>query len=146
MQPAAIGIRAHSGWAAVVVVSGAPGAIEIIDRRKIVITASNVKEANQPYHHAKDLSLPDAERCLGECAAASERLAGEALRETMQESRRQKGEVISCAILLAAGRTLPPLSKVLTSHPLIHTAEGEFFRQSFRKAGEMLGIEVTGIR
>jgi hypothetical protein len=129
-----------------VVVSGAPGAIEIIDRRKIVVTASNVKEANQPYHHAKDLSLPDAELYLGECATASERLAGEALRETIQESHRQKSEVIHCAILLAAGRTLPPLPKILSSHALIHTAEGEFFRQSFRRAGEMLGIEVTGIR
>jgi hypothetical protein len=51
-----------------------------------------------------------------------------------------------CAILLAAGSNLPALPKILAAHPLIHTAEGEFFRQSFRRAGELLGMEVTGIR
>ncbi|MGZ4844484.1 MAG: hypothetical protein ACXVJ1_07215, partial [Candidatus Angelobacter sp.] len=34
----------------------------------------------------------------------------------------------------------------LASHALIHTAEGEFFRQAFRGALERLEIPVTGIR
>lgn len=111
-----------------------------------MITPSNVQGANQPYHHAKDLSLPDAELYLAGCAAASEGLAGEALREAIQEARRHNKEVVSCVILLAAGRTLPELPKILGAHPLIHSAEGEFFRQAFRRAGEILGLEGTGIR
>jgi hypothetical protein len=146
MQPAAIGIRPHSGWAALVVVAGRPGAIQVVDRRRAIITAPNIKGATQPYHFAQGQILANAERYLAECAAASEQLAGEALRETIQEARSRKKEVGSCAILLAAGRTLPPLPKILASHPLIHTAEGEFFRQSFRRAGETLRIEVTGVR
>jgi hypothetical protein len=144
MQPVAIGIRPHSGWAAAVVVAGGPGAIEIVDRRKIVITDPMIQGANQPYHFAKDLSDPD--RYLAECAAASERLAWEALREVVSEARRRQKAVAGCAILLASGRKLPALANVLASHPLIHTAEGEFFRQSFRRAGERLKLHVTGIR
>lgn len=128
------------------VVSGVSGAIEVIDRRKIVITACGIQGANQPYHHAKDLSLSDAESYLDECAAASEGLAGEALRETIQDAQRRKKEVVACAILLAAGRTLPPLPKILASHPLIHTAEGEFFREALRRAGEKLKLRVAGMR
>jgi hypothetical protein len=146
MTPAAIGIRAHSGWGALVVVAGSPGAIEIIHRRKIVITAPDIKGASQPYHFAKDQSLPAAERYLAECAAASERLAWEALRDTLLEAKRRDKVVGCCAILLAAGRCQPELPKILASHPLIHTAEGEFFRQSFRRAGERLNMQVTGIR
>jgi hypothetical protein len=146
MEQAAIGIRPHSGWAALLVVAGRPGAIQVVDRRKAVITAPNIKGATQPYHFAQGQNLAAAERYLAECAAASERLAGEVLRETIQEARSRNQEVPSCAILLAAGRALPALPKILASHPLIHTAEGEFFRQSFRRAGETLGIEVTGVR
>ena len=146
MQAAAIGIRPHSGWAALVVVSGVPGAIEVIDRRKIVITASNIQGANQPYHHAKDLSLPDAERHLARCAASSEGLAVEALRQAIDHTRGRALAVAGCAILLASGRNLPALPQILASHPLIHTAEGEFFRESFRRAGQHLKMQVTGIR
>jgi len=54
--------------------------------------------------------------------------------------------VEACAIVLAAGRPLPDLAGILASHALIHTAEGEFFRQVIRKACETLAIAVTGIR
>ena len=57
MQPAAIGIRPHSGWGAAVVVAGGPGAIEMVDRRKIVITDPTIQGANQPYHFAKELPI-----------------------------------------------------------------------------------------
>jgi hypothetical protein len=146
MQPAAIGIRPHSGWAAVVVVSGAAGAIEVINRRKIVITASHIKGAKQPYHFALEQRLANPENYLAECAAASEQLAFQALRETVEEGLRGGKAVARCAILLAAGRKLPELPKILASHPLIHTAEGEFFRESFRRAGERLKMAVTGFR
>jgi hypothetical protein len=146
MERAAIGIRPHSGWGALVVVAGSPGAIEVVDRRRIVITAPGIQGANQPYHFAQGQKLSDAESYLAACAEASERLAGEGLREIIQDARGRGKIVASCAILLAAGRSLPPLPKILASHPLVHTAEGEFFRQSFRKAAERLGMQITGIR
>ncbi len=146
MQRAAIGIRPHSGWGALVVVAGDKGAIDVVLRKRVVITAPDIKGASQPYHFAQGQNLTEAERYLAECAAASEQLAWEALGETIEEARSRKKVVTGCAILLAAGRSQPELPKILASHPLIHTAEGEFFRQSFRRAGERLKLEVTGIR
>ena len=146
MQRAAIGIRAHSGWAAAVIVAGGPGAVKVLDRRKIVVIDPNVKGASQPYHFAKNEPLPAAERYLARCVAVSEGLALGALREILVDAERHNAMIVSCAILLAAGRQLPALERILASHALIHTAEGEFFRQCFRSAGERLKLRVTGIR
>ncbi len=53
---------------------------------------------------------------------------------------------MGAAVLLASGRPLPALEKILAAHPLIHTAEGEFFRQTASQAFESLHIPVTAIR
>jgi hypothetical protein len=146
MKPAAIAIRAHSGWGAAVVVSGTPANLRIIDRKRIAITDSTIAGSNQPYHFAQNQTLPQAEAYLADCAALSERLASEALAAIVTQLHQSNYVPVGCAILLASGRALPALPEILAAHPLIHTAEGEFFRQAFRKASEHLGIPVTGIR
>jgi hypothetical protein len=146
MKSAAIGVRTHSGWGALVAVSNSNGTVEIIDRRRIAITVPGTPGANQPYHFVKNLELPQAEKFLGNCLTTSERLASTAVRELMGELRGRHYCVVGSAILLASGRTLPPLSKILASHALIHAAEGEFFRQAVWKACEGLDLAVTGFR
>ncbi len=146
MKRAAIGIRAHSGWGAVVVVSATPAAVDVVARRRIGITDPNIEGAKQPYHFARSQQLPWAETYLAECAAISEGLAAQALGDILEDVRRREYAVVTCAILLASGRSLPSLSVILASHSLIHAAEGEFFRRAFWKASERLGIPVTGIR
>jgi hypothetical protein len=59
---------------------------------------------------------------------------------------RRDYSVAGCAFLLASGRPLPALPAILASHALIHTAEGEFFRDAFRQACGGLDICVTEIR
>ena len=111
-----------------------------------MITASNIKGAKQPYHFALEQGLANPESYLAECAASSEGLAMEGLRQAIEDARRREKVLASCALLLAAGRSLPPLPKILASHPLIHTAEGEFFRESFRRACERLKLPLTEVR
>ncbi|MFZ0213531.1 MAG: hypothetical protein WAL55_12540 [Candidatus Acidiferrales bacterium] len=146
MKPAAIGVRMHSGWGAVVTVSGAADAVEIVDRRRIDVIDAKTPGAKQPYHFARDLGLPEGEKHLARCVAASGRLALAALREIIEELTARDYCVTGCAVVLASGRALPPLTEILAAHPLIHTAEGEFFRESVRSACEHLEIKVTGIR
>jgi hypothetical protein len=92
----------------------------------------------------ENLELPEAEAFIGKCSATSERLAVSAIRELVGELRDRHYAMTGSAILLASGRPLPPLSKILASHALIHAAEGEFFRRAFWKASEDLGLSVTG--
>jgi len=144
VKRAAIGVRAHSGWAALVAVTGLPGSVRVLDRRRIVIADAKRPGANQPYHFAERLELLAAEKHLEGCAAVSERLALSAIGDVVKELKGY--EIAGAAVLLASGRQLPSLADILRSHALIHTAEGEFFRQVVRQACEKLGIGVTGIR
>jgi len=146
MQPAAIGIRAHSGWGAVVIISRNHAAPVVVNRKRIAVTDPSVRGANQPYHFAQGQNLSAAERYLADCAAISERLAFQALAAIVKDLDHREFSAVGCAILLASGRSLPPVARILASHPLIHTAEGEFFRQAFWKAAERLDLQVTGIR
>ena len=57
----------------------------------------------------------------------------------------RKYRVLGCALLFASGRALPSLQKILASHALIHTAEGEFFRKIVSEACESCHIPVMGI-
>jgi hypothetical protein len=146
MKSAAIGIRVHSGWGAVVVVSGDADGPEILERKHITIIDPTAAGAKQPFHFAESMSDQAAERHIAACAKASGRLALAAVGELLDELRGHGCKVAGCALLLASGRKLPPLPGILASHALIHTAEGEFFRDVFRDAFEELRVRVTGFR
>ena len=146
MKRAVLGFRMHSGWGVLVSVAGDAGQDEVIDRRRIAVTDPANSGANQPYHHATTLEFPAAERHLANCQAASERLALAAIKQVVQELEARHYRIAGAAVLLASGRPLPSLAKILASHPLIHTAEGEFFRNSIRNACGQLKIPVEAIR
>ena len=88
----------------------------------------------QPYHYVEEMELPAAERHLAQCAVDSRRMAREALRQISLQLLDRGIHLVGAAILLSSARPLPDLDEVLASHALIHTAEGEFFRQAFRAA------------
>lgn len=146
MKRAAIGVRMHSGWGALVAVSNSAGTVEVIDRRRVTVTAPGTPGAKQPYHFAENLELPEAERFLGNCLAASKRLALAAVQDVVGELRGRQYGVVGSAVLLASGRPLPPLSKILASHALMHAAEGEFFREVFSTACDDIDLSVIGFR
>jgi hypothetical protein len=147
MKAAAIGVRVHSGWAALVAVSGRPGAIEILDRRKMIIIDPASPGVKQPYHHVAAMAIDAAERHLVQCASESKRLGLEALKRLFTQLKDRGFTLVGSAILLSSARPdLPDLERILVSHALVHTAEGEFFRQVFRQTFEDLDVPVTGIR
>ncbi len=127
-------------------VSNSAGRVEVIDRRRIVVIAPGTPGAKQPYHFAENFELAEAERFIATCFAASKRLAVAAIKQVLDELRGRHYRVVGSAVILASGRALPPLSKILASHPLLHAAEGEFYREAFSKGCEDLNLPVNGIR
>jgi hypothetical protein len=136
----------HSGWGVLVAVSRDANSVELLDRRRVVVADPEVHGAIQPYHFAAQLEPPEQKKHLAHCAASSSRLAATAIAEVIKELDSRHYGVVGAAILLASGRALPPLAKILAAHPLIHTAEGEFFRHAVHSACEVLQIPVTTIR
>jgi len=146
MKRAALGVRMHSGWGVVVAISGDAGGLEILDRRRILTADPSVPGAKQPYHFAADLDIAEAEEYLSNCAAVSERLAFDAIKEVVSDLKAGQCRIVGSAVLWASGRHLPSLPQILVSHALIHTAEGEFFRHAVKKACERLETAVAAIK
>ena len=146
MKRAAIGVRMHSGWGALVAVCFDAGEVEIIERRRIEVIDAASAGAKQPYHFAKDLEISRAEKLIERCFANSRQLAAAIVRDLLAELSARKYRVEGAAVVLASGRPLPPLAKILAAHPLLHTAEGQFFREVFAKACESCDLPVIGVR
>ena len=145
MKRAAIGIRAHSGWAAVVAVAGHLSTPAILDRQRIAVVDSGAPRAGQPYHFAKNLPLQQADAHLAECAKTARLFAIDGLKAMADRLRHAQYEIAYCGVLMASGRPVPALPEILASHAMIHTAEGEFFRNVFSDACQQLGIPVTKV-
>jgi len=146
MKRAAIGFRMHSGWGALVAVSHVAGAVEILERRRITVIEPKIPGTKQPYHFSERLEFAEAEKFLSKCFEASTQFAVAAIRQCIEGLRERKYAVAGAAMVMASGRTLPPLANILSSHALIHTAEGEFFREAVWKACQFLDLAVTGFR
>jgi hypothetical protein len=146
LRRAAIGCRAHSGWAALVAVAGTVKSPEVVARRRIEIADPGIRGSKQPFHAAEPLEFPAAEELLERCAESTRRLAREAVQAAIDGLRDMRCEAACCGIILGSGRTLPTLKAVLASHALIHTAEGEFYRKALVEAGEHCGLPVLGVK
>lgn len=129
----ALGIRSHSGWAAYVVLGGGGRAPRILARGRLLLCEGH----KQPFHEAEPMAFAKARLFIARCRAETARLADGALRDIA---------VSRCCVLTASGKPLPDLDKVLASHALIHSAEGEFYRDAIAEACERRGMTVTRIR
>jgi hypothetical protein len=143
--PAALGLRAHSGWAALVAVAGTPRSPAVLIRRRIGLVDPSVRGAKQPYHEAEGKNLPKAREIIRRCSSDASKLAGKAFRKVVGELGRNGHRVAGCGLLLASGRPLPALEAILASHALIHTADGELFRDALAGASEDCGVPVTRV-
>ena len=146
MKQAAVGFRVHSGWSALVTLSLETGAPVALSRQRVHLVKTFSYRFRQPYHTAERMPLEKAREFVEGSLSEAKRLAGSALRSTQKELGKQGYEVAGCALLLASGRTLPGLESILLSHALIHTADGELFREAIRCSSEDCGLEMACIR
>ena len=93
MPRAALGIRVHSVWGALVAVTYVHGEIAMLDSRRVPITGTTDAGASQPYHAARYLQLSEAESFIASAFAAAHTTAASALREVIDELRGQKFQV-----------------------------------------------------
>ena len=146
MQAAAIGFRVHSGWAAAVVLCGPVDAPVVVDRRKIQLVKVFTYAYRQPYHTAKEMPLDDGRKFIREVQSDAKRLAVSALRAVQSDLAESDFKIARSTLLLSSGRALPALEDILGSHALIHTADGELFRDALRAACGVYHLPVEGIR
>ena len=146
MKQAAVGFRVHSGWSALVAVSLEKDEPIVLSRERVHLVETFIYKFRQPYHTAGRMPLEKARGFVAESCAEATRLASRALRAAQTDLEKQGYEVARCALLLASGKTPPGLESILRSHALIHTADGEHFREALRHACADCGVGIACIR
>ena len=133
-----LGVRVHSGWAALAVTSGTLGVPLIVERRRIALVPSDDDAFVQPYHAAAKMTLPAARVTVERALAHAERLAVAGLRTLASDV--EPAALVSCAILDSKAKLPEDLSSTLQSHALIHAAEGNLFRTAIERAARSCGL------
>lgn len=146
MQTAAVGFRVHSGWAAVVVVCGPRQTPVVVERRRIELVKTFSYTFRQPYHTAEKMPRHDAMKFIRGVQSDAKRLALSSLQSLQRDLAEGDFKIVRGVLLLASGRALPELEQILASHALIHTADGELFRDGLRAACAACDLPVEGIK
>jgi hypothetical protein len=143
VKSAAIGFRAHSGWASLVALTLIDGAPMILSRRKVHLVETFTYTFRQPYHTGEKMPLDEAKAFISHVSAEAKRLALRAIRDLQKTLELQGYPLTHSGLTLASGRPLPALPKILASHALIHTADGELFRHAILHASDRCGLANT---
>lgn len=145
-QSAAFGFSAHSGWAAMVVLGGAPSDLSVLARSRVDLIDDHDPESKQPYHAVEFLCVEEATGRLRGYLEVATAMAHAAI-ETQYAAVKQRGyQVKSVGIIESSGRKEISLSSVLKSHALIHAAEGDHFRNALSAAAQGLGLRVCRVQ
>jgi hypothetical protein len=139
-KQAAIGLRAHSGWTALVAVCVEKGSPVVLARQRLHLVETFTYEFRQPYHTAEKMPQGQGREFISRMQAEARRLAYRAICDVQSELQKQGLKLTRCGLLLASGRVLPGLDKILASHALIHTADGELFREALLHASARCGL------
>jgi hypothetical protein len=146
MKKAAVGFRVHSGWTAAVVVTVEKGSPSVVAKQRPHLVETFSYTFRQPYHTAEKMPLGEAREFVARVQEEARRLAYRAIRGLQSDSQQQGIMLTRGCLLLASGRPLPDLEKILASHALIHTADGELFREAILHACVRCGLRTESIR
>jgi hypothetical protein len=143
---AVLGLKSHSGWAALVVLGVAGDDLHVIDRRRIeLVREGDAKWAKQPYHAAEKLSPKLARDLVRRGVARARQIAAREVRAAVQRTHAAKHTVAACAVLV--GDPMPDWSvdEILAVHFRMHRAEGALFQGVLGAAARACGIPLVAV-
>jgi len=146
MKQAALGFRVHSGWTALVAVSLQKNSPSVLARQRVHLVEAFTYEFRQPYHTAEEMPLDKARDFVSRVQSEARRLAHRAILGLQSDLQTQGFALKSCGLILASGKPLPTLEKILASHALIHTADGELFREAIVHASIRSGLAMCTVK
>jgi hypothetical protein len=146
MKHAALGFRAHSGWAALVAVSLGEDQPQVLVRERPKLVETFTYQFRQPYHTAEKMPLDKGREFVARIEAGAKRLAEGVIRPIQKDLREQGYELTCFGLPLASAKPLPTLDKILRSHALIHTADGELFRRALIHASGRCNLAAFTIK
>ena len=143
----ALGLKAHSGWAALVVLGAREGVLEVVERSRLELVSSRDGEwPGQPYHQAEGLEWRRAREVVKRGVDTAYRLAERELRRAVRRAEDAGHRVSACAVLV--GEPMPKWTtpEILSVHFRMHQAEGALYRDALVRAVERCRLRLVTIR
>lgn len=130
----AFGLKAHSGWAALVAVGREGDEAVVVDRRRIELVEA--AWAKQPYHAAEGLESQKARGLVERAVDSVHRVALSEMKAALSRERERKNEVVGCAVLVGTPMPAWSTDEILAVHFRMHKAEGVLFQNALVRAAE----------
>jgi hypothetical protein len=142
MASVGLGFKHHTGWAIAVAATGDVRNLQVLDRRRIeLLDPSLVRFA---YHAVQDVPVKRAAKSIAEVEASALTCASREI-SGLVESLRADGHEVRGVGIAAKTATLPDaLEKILSSHALLHAAEGDLYREALAEGAASCGLSVAG--
>ena len=127
----AFGLKAHSGWAALVAIADDGEGARLLERSRLeLIEGSRSEWARQPYHAAEAMPAARARDHVRRGVAMARRLAAREVRRAMARLRAAGHEVVAGAVLVSPPLPAWSVAEIIAVHIRMHQAEGVLFREA----------------
>src|ERR1700687_4765420 len=137
----ALGLKAHSGWAALVAIGKSGGNLQVVDRRRLELV--DHLWAKAPYHAAEKVA-PDKARALVKRATEEVyRVSEKALRAAV--TNLGEHDVVACAVLTPNPMPDWTTDEILAVHFRMHKAEGVLFPSALARAATACGLKLLAV-
>ena len=139
----AFGLKAHSGWASLILLGVDNDHFEVIDRRRLELVEE--EWAKQPYHAAEELEAKEARQVVKRGISAAHLHAKRTIRDSVKRAEKQGHRIVGCAVLM--GESMPDwtVEQILAVHFRMHKAEGVLFREALAAAARYAKLEVIEV-
>ncbi len=143
MNEAALGFRVKSGWAMVVLVSGAASSPKVIDRRRIELSDPAVPESAQPFHAGLDRPKAAGAKIVARLVRCVERASQRSIGELITQYRTSGHRIVGAGIVV--GSTVDPQT-IRNDHIRAHAEEGRLFRMAIENALKLSRLKSSVVR
>jgi len=133
-----IGLRAKTGRAIAVALSGSPASPIVLLKTEIKLVDPKDPATGQPYHEVMELPFAQWERAVSKPAKAIARVATKTLAKLIAELEADGHKVAGAGVIGAPDRDL---ARIGNPHIRAHAAEGVLFRRVLE-----IGAESNGLR
>lgn len=142
----ALGLKAHSGWAALVCIGSSRDGLQIVDRRRIELVDPGEIWAKMPYHAAEELKGDAARSLVARGVESAHRVAAREMCDVVAHLRQGQHDVVACAVLSPDPMPKWSTEEILAVHFRMHKAEGVLFPAALCRAAQACGLELLSVR
>jgi hypothetical protein len=138
---AAIGVSVHTGWVVAVVASGTLDDPRVVLRRRFELLGQGERFL---FHAAAEVPIARAEALVEDRRRRVDGAARDAV-DAAVAAARDAGESVAALAAVGSARQLGELAQIVSSHAMIHAAEGAFYTRAILEAARARGLRAEAV-